>query len=284
MRLTIGISLAMASSILLATGCGTGSDTASASRATASTSNASTSQASTSNPSTSQADTSLKESQVTTYAQAVNLRAGDLPGLVSLGASHSSENAPLGGLGSACHVVTAPTGSLGAVASPTFQRQQKSTRHATSYLPLEAVSSGVSIVRSATLASREIAQVKAAASSSAVVTCLKRHLAGQRANVVSEGAKSGAPAGKPLFSHVQVSALPSPIQGVPAFGLRISADFAIKAPGTNGASRYYEDFLGFATGPAVVVLSDTSSPRPFPTSTERRLLSLLHTRAEANGV
>ncbi len=269
MRVAIAIGLGIGSSILLVTGCGSGSDAASASRASAS---------------SGKADTSVREGQAVTDARAVNLRAGDLPDLVAVGGSRSSENAPLGGLGSACHVVTVPTGSLGAVASPTFQRQQKSTRHATSYLPLEAVSSGVSIVRSAALASREIAQVKAAASSSAVVTCLKRHLAGQRANVVSEGAKSGAPAGKPLFSHVQVSALPSPIQGVPAFGLRISADFAIKVPGTKGASRYYEDFFGFATGHAVVVLSDTSSPRPVPAATERRLLSLLHTRAEANGV
>jgi hypothetical protein len=268
-RVAFGISLAIASSMLLATGCGTGSDAASASRAS---------------PSTSKTDTSVKEAQAITYAQAVNLRAGDLPGLVTVGGSRSSENAPLGGLGSACHVVTAPAGSLGAVSSPTFQRRQQSTGHTTSYLPVEAVSSGVYVVRSAALASREIAEVRAAATSSAVVICLRRHLEDERANVGSEGAKVGVPAGKPLFSDVQVSVLPSPVQGVPAFGLRISADFAIKVPGTKGASRYYEDFFGFATGPAVVVLSETSSPRPFPAATERRLLSLLHSRAEAQGV
>ena len=133
-------------------------------------------------------------------------------------------------------------------------------------------------MRSAALASREIAEVEAASKSSAVATCLKRHLEEERANV-GEGSKSGGSAGKPLFSNVELSKLSSPVQGIPAFGLRITADFRIKAPGTKGPFRYYQDFFGFAVGSAVVVLSDTGSPQPFPAATEQQLLSLLHSRA-----
>ena len=100
--------------------------------------------------------------------------------------------------------------------------------------------------------------------------------------VTSETGATTGPTGKLIFSHVKVSALRSPVQDIPAYGLRISSDFAIKTPGTKGPSRYYEDFLGFAVGPAVIVLSDTSSPRPFPAATERRLLSLLYSRAKAH--
>jgi hypothetical protein len=106
----------------------------------------------------------------------------------------------------------------------------------------------------------------------------------ERANVVSEDAHTGVPAGQPLFSNVAVSALRSPAQGISAYGLRISADFAIKALGTKGRSHYYQDVLGFAVGPAVIVLSDMGSPQPDPAATERRLLSLLHSHAEAHGV
>jgi hypothetical protein len=227
--------------------------------------------------------TSTTEEQAATYAQAVNLRAGDVPGLVASGGSRTSEMEPLGSLGSRCGVTTIPAGSGTAIGSPTFQRRHESTGGATSDLPLEAVSSGVYVMRNAALASGEIVALAAAAKRAAVVKCVERHLMTERANVVSEGADTGVPAGKPLFSNVEVAALRSPMQGVSAYGLRISADLAIKTSGTKGQSRYYQSFLGFAVGPAVIVLSDTGSPRPVPAATEGRLLALLHSRAEANG-
>lgn len=233
--------------------------------------------------STSNAEPAVTREQAVAYAHAVNLRAGDVPGLLTIGGSSASEMEPLGSL-SRCDVSTSPAGSIVAVGSPTFQRKQEHTNASTSYFPLEAVSSGVYVMRSAALAVREITAVQTAASSSTVVQCLKRHLMTERANVVSEGTTTGVPAGKPLFSNVEVSALRTPVLGISAYGLQISADFGIETSGTKGQSRYYQDYLGFAAGPAVVVLSDTGSPRPFPAVTERWLLALLHDRAEANGV
>jgi hypothetical protein len=270
MRATIGMWLGIALSMLLATGCGTGSDVATASRASAL---------------TGKAGVSLTEDQAATYVRAVNLRAGDVPGLVAVGGNRASEMEPLGSLGSMCHVATIPAGGVSpsAIGSPTFQRRQKSVSGATSYLPLEAVSSGVYVMRGAALADREIATIKTAADSPPVATCLQRHLEQVRLQVTNEAGATTGPTGKLIFSHVKVSALRPPVQGIPAYGLRISSDFAIKTPGAKGPSRYYQDFLGFAMGPAVVVLSDTGSPRPFPAASERRLFSLLHNRAEANG-
>jgi hypothetical protein len=167
------------------------------------------------------------------------------------------------------------------IGSQTFQRKQRNARWSTSYLPLEAVSSEVDVMHSADLASAEITAMRAAADNPAVVTCLKRQLEQVRLRVTKEGgARAGEPVGKPVFSHVEISALHSPVQGIPAIGLRISADFAIEVSPTKGSSHYYADFLEFAMGPAVITL--TASPHPFPPTTERGLLALLHSRAEAH--
>ena len=69
---------------------------------------------------------------------------------------------------------------------------------------------------------------------------------------------------------------------VRVYGLRMAADSALEVPGTTGRSNYYEDFLGFAIGRAVITLHAIGDPRPFPSATEGRLLSLLYSRAEAH--
>jgi hypothetical protein len=225
----------------------------------------------------------ITKAQAVAYAHAVNLRAGDVPGLVAIGESQTGEGQPLGTQGSHCDaaVITARKGVT--IGSQAFQRQEKSTGGSRSYLPLEAVSSEVDVMHSAALASREIAAMRAAAHTPAVVTCFKRQLEQVRLRVTKEGgARAGEPVGKPVFSHVEISALRSPSQGIPAVGLRTSADFAIEVPPTKGSSHYYADFLGFAIGSAVITLNDTGDPRPFPAATERRLLSLLYSRAEAH--
>jgi hypothetical protein len=44
----------------------------------------------------------------------------------------------------------------------------------------------------------------------------------------------------------------------------------------------YIDFLGFASGRVEVALATIHGSEPFPAATERRLLSLLLSRAKAN--
>jgi hypothetical protein len=45
--------------------------------------------------------------------------------------------------------------------------------------------------------------------------------------------------------------------------------------------RSYQDKFVFVVGRVEVALSATQSPHPFPTATERHLLTMLHIRAEA---
>jgi hypothetical protein len=225
----------------------------------------------------------ITKARATAYAHVVNLRAGDVPGFVAVGGSQPSEGQPFGTQESRCDPAMITAGSVVMIGSQAFQRRQKSTGGSRGYLPLEAVSSEVDVMHSAALASREIAAMRAVPHTPAVLTCLKRQLEQVRLRVTREGgARVGEPVGKPVFSHVEISALRSPSQAIPAIGLRISADFAIEVSPTKGSSHYYEDFLGFATGPVVVSLNATGSPQPFPPTTEQRLLALLHTRAEAN--
>jgi hypothetical protein len=44
----------------------------------------------------------------------------------------------------------------------------------------------------------------------------------------------------------------------------------------------YEDTFGFAVGPSVIVLHADGVAQPFPAVEERRLLSLLYTRAKTH--
>jgi hypothetical protein len=86
----------------------------------------------------------------------------------------------------------------------------------------------------------------------------------------------GSTVEEPLFTHIEVSALSSPLRGVQVYGLRMTARNAIEVPGTKGSSNYCQDYLGFVVGPAVITLNAVGDPRPFPSTTERRLLSLLY--------
>ena len=224
----------------------------------------------------------ITKARATAYAHAVNLRGGDVRGLIATGGSDVGEG-PLGSLGDGCDGATIPAGNVVGVGSQTFERLRESTSISKSYLPPEGVWSAVYVMRSAALASREIAAVEAAPDSTAVVMCLKRNLEHARLQVTNEaGAKLGGPIGSPVFSRVEVSALHSHLRVLQADGLRTRACFAIKAHGAKGRSQLYHDFLGFAVGPAVVMLNATGDPHPFPVTTEHRLLSLLYSRAKAH--
>ena len=66
------------------------------------------------------------------------------------------------------------------------------------------------------------------------------------------------------------------------YGLRTTAKSDFGMTGTTGRSNYYEDFFAFVVGSTVITLNATGDPHPVPAATERRLLSLLYSRAEAH--
>jgi len=244
-------------SVLLATGCGNSNvDAASGARAP------------------------ISRGQAIAYAEAVNLRASDVRGLVGarLPRRRETRSGPFGSLMESCDGGVTHSGEVIGVMSQTFERnnaQHLGTDFLYNFLPLiESVYSAVYLMRSDALASHEVA----AADSARARTCLKRLFMRENPTTKAEGSSVK----DPLFTHIDVSGLASPLRGVPVYGLRMTADFG--APGTKGRSRDQEDFLGFAVGQTVITLTDTGDPRPFPAITERRLLALLYSRAKAHSL
>ena len=139
--------------------------------------------------------------------------------------------------------------------------------------PIESVHSAVYAMRSEALASRAFA----AADSARGRACLRHLLESEDATAKREGVTVR----EPLFTQIEVAGLPSARPGMRVFGLRMTAGVGIEAPGTKVRSNYYEDSLAFVMGSTVITLTDTGSPHPFPATTERRLLSLLYSRARA---
>ncbi len=87
-------------------------------------------------------------------------------------------------------------------------------------------------------------------------------------------------AGKVLYGPLTVSALPAPLPGVAqSFGFRIAQSLLRDG---QLRLRIYHDVFGFLVGPAEVELQATGFSRPVPSATEKRLLSLLYSRANAN--
>jgi hypothetical protein len=164
--------------------------------------------------------------------------------------------------------VTQP-GDVFGVLSPTFRR-----RHGleSGSFPIESVFSAVYLLRGDAMASHEVSVFASARASS----CLKRDNYDQ---VSTTGTKS-----EPLFTDVKIAPLSLPAGSVSAHGHRVTAveEAFLEAPHVKGRPNYYEDFVGFSVGPAVITLHATGSTHPFPAATEQRLLSLLYRRAGAN--
>jgi signal peptidase I len=138
--------------------------------------------------------------------------------------------------------------------------------------PTWEVQSAVYVTRNAALAARRVRL----AGSARARDCLKRLIeAGSSRRAV------GSNANEP--PKIEVSALPSPLPGVPVYGMRSIFCFALfsSLPCNQRYAFTISDYLGFAVGATLVTLHDTGLERAFPSTTERRLLTLLYKRAEA---
>jgi hypothetical protein len=85
--------------------------------------------------------------------------------------------------------------------------------------------------------------------------------------------------GETYKSQIGVAPLTLRLPGVVANGLRVSGTIAARPFAAKTRPPFYEDELGFAIGPAEIVLRAEGVPRPVPSSTEARLLTLLYSRA-----
>ena len=137
--------------------------------------------------------------------------------------------------------------------------------------PLQSVGSGVYYFKSEALAREYLT----AAHSPRFAACVK--------TVASNGAKAGTREGskvaQPMFNEPRLSTLPASLPVVPAYGLRLATHPSLGGPGRSDA---YTDFLSFVKGDAVITLTAIGQTHPFPAASERQLLALLYSRAQAH--
>jgi len=204
---------------------------------------------------------------ITAYADAVNVRLGDVPGFVGGLAEPKREitHWPFAPEMEECGAIAARAGNVLGISARRLAGSSAQERD-----PFFA-QTVVFVANSATLTSREFAAID----STKAPSCLKRLYEVQNAAAVRKGAS------KPLFSEVEVSPLPSPLPRLPVYALRMTARVATS--GGSGRARYYEDSFGFVRGPALITLTVAGYDPPARSSvTERRLLEVLHRRAESH--
>ena len=141
-------------------------------------------------------------------------------------------------------------------------------------LELAEVKSDVEVVPSAAQASASLAQLEAAVAKPGARTCLEAKISQVFAKGVSKAASASA---KITLGHTTVSLL-SP--SVPrSFGLQITLPIKVALKGIEIPMHVYVRAIGFIAGPAEITLTTTGLSKPFPASTEQRLLSTLASRA-----
>ncbi len=201
------------------------------------------------------------------YARAVNLRASDVPGMVSRLRERRAAAPPLGAAVARCDGGVLRADEVVGIRSPRFRNQPQQHRagqgSASTRLSTEAVTSQVYVMRSEALAHKDVA----AAASPRGRACLER---------VRKRAEA-----EHLERHVEVSALPVALAGTSAYGLRVGG-VEVGEPHTSSGTHIYADTFGFAVGPAEVVLRATGMGHPVKSSTVRRLLAALYSRAKAH--
>ena len=206
-------------------------------------------------------DEPITKRRVLSYAHAINLRAADVSGMIVDGAPEH-ETPGTSREGSEIAQCTGFDGEKRQVADI-----QSSTYIDGASLERTAVSSDVSVLSGAAFAAREAADLQSPHGRA----CIKQFFWWR-------AVESGPP---PSAVHVSTSLLPPQAVGTDrVFTLRVTVTFPVAGSGLI-VPRYF-DFFWFVSGPAEIVLSAYGVSGPVSSSTERRLLSLLLSRAAAN--
>ncbi len=200
--------------------------------------------------------------QAEAFVNAVNLRAGDVPGFKG-STKHEHETAAEKRLEQEMLRCAGWAGFGSGIAEGSSQ----SFKHETGKAALD-VSSSVSVARSSAVAAKELAEMR----SGRTKECLSRYL-----DQLFEGQKhQGA-----TFGPVTVIAVAPPAPGRSgSFGWVIAMTITLHRV----ALPVYLEILGFTNGPAEVTLFTSSLPTPFPAAVEHRLFSLLVERAKTHPV
>jgi hypothetical protein len=211
--------------------------------------------------SASKADPLGASAQAVVLAKAINLRQADVPGLSAyVERDREARSGPLGNCDEA--LARAPIGFL----------SKRFGRGGTRVLPTESVSSGVYLMASEAQAVREFEALGSARARACIRHDVER--------TVKKGERERA---EPfLATPVEVVSLSPLLRPLPVAGMRRIVRLAIASSFSEGRSRVYLDQCGFVVGRVLVDLLAVGSPHPLPLVTERRLLAVLYSRAEAH--
>jgi hypothetical protein len=206
------------------------------------------------------------KAQAVAYANAVNVRAADVPRLQAARHKPRAETTagPFGAAIDGCESQAIRAGVVFGISSQRFVHLSP---------PLESVGSGVYYFKSDALAREYLA----AAHSPRFAACVTAAASNEPKTMTREGSKVA----EPMFSDARLSTFPVSLPGVQAYGLRLTAHSPLGGP---GGPESYTDFLSFVKGDAVITLTAIGKTHPFPAATERRTLARLYRRAHAHSL
>jgi hypothetical protein len=228
MHRTIATMLTIATTAMLAAGCGGGSSAGSATAP-------------------------ITKAQATAYAKAVNLKPADLPGTSVQSPEGGAPAGPLRGEAARCAGAVNPDLAVAKIRSANFS----GAAH-------ELIRSTVIVWPTVALATRN----QAVGRSQRALLCAQRLISREFAQRIGMKFHVG---------QVRVSR-PAPLPVVPgSVGIRIKTSILGAHTGSD-----YVDAVAFVYGRSIITLYATGILRPVPEATERRLLSLLYSRAEAH--
>jgi hypothetical protein len=217
--------------------------------------------------------TNTPSPRVEAYADAVNLRAADLPGMAAV--SHAGRIANGVPLGAAIDRCTGRVGRSGQAVAPltsAFFSEPANRRSIADPSGVKPAMSGdrvysvIDVMRTEALALRDVTALGAGGTR----TCLKEHYEGHEGIVDSEQ----------RYSHVEVSPLSASLAGLPAVGLRVQGTFAAGSGSRRRVEPFAADFIAMVSGRSVIELRAVGMPRAFAVAGERRLVALLLQRAK----
>jgi hypothetical protein len=203
-------------------------------------------------------------------ANAVNPRGGDAPAMGPFVSGFETRNGPPFG---SCTAHVGASDEIVAVESSWFHRSRGRPGGRIGVAvrpPVEGVHSVVYVMHAPAVATGNVASERVAGAPECVTRLSAKEASGRF--IGHEPYKLG----------ISASAIPFPLAGVEGYGIRVQGTVADAVYHANRRPVFYEDFFGFAVGPAEIVLYADGVSRPFPASEERRLLSLLYERAKAH--
>lgn len=170
--------------------------------------------------------------------------------------------APVAFEASRCEGTASPAARVLDVRSPKFVRGGGLLR--------EAVKSDVEVKLSAVAAQRDAAAIESARGIACITRLLQDAL---RARMAVAGG---------LGARLSVQRMVPPLPHGQGVGIRVTVTLTGRSPAGTPSVREYFESLGFVAGPAEVTLTSNAVSHPPSAASQRRLISLLYTRATAH--